>query len=86
MVMGESSLPRFSVPVLRPVGLIFRSITVSICCNYGNGRYEVFLDGESVATGGKFQKSETKPVGECDSPTVRDKLDLSFVRIDFVLI
>jgi len=36
-----------------------------ICCKEGDGGYEVFLDGESVATGGKFQKSETKPVGEC---------------------
>lgn len=31
-----------------------------ICCDYGDGYYEVLLDGEIMAAGGEFENTETK--------------------------
>lgn len=31
-----------------------------MCCEYGNGGYEVFVDGRTIASGGDFQSSESK--------------------------
>lgn len=36
-----------------------------ICCSYGQGSYEVTVDGVSVKEGGDFASSETTPFGEC---------------------
>ncbi|MCP4643074.1 MAG: hypothetical protein GY851_21690, partial [bacterium] len=38
---------------------IFDSFGDGICCAYGNGSYEIFYEGGSVATGGVFGASET---------------------------
>jgi hypothetical protein len=36
-----------------------------ICCNYGNGGYEILVDGVSVHTGGQFGSLETKTIRAC---------------------
>ena len=36
-----------------------------ICCEYGNGSYDVRVNGSSAATGGNFQSTETKSFGTC---------------------
>ena len=42
-----------------------------ICCGYGDGSYEVTLNGELVASGGEFGSSETTTFGadDCDGPS-----------------
>ncbi len=39
---------------------IFDSYGDGICCAYGLGKYEIFVDGTSVVSGGEFASSETK--------------------------
>lgn len=39
-----------------------------ICCGYGNGFYEVTLNGDLVAEGGNFGSSESTTFGSCDPP------------------
>ena len=38
---------------------IFDSYGDGICCGYGNGYYELILDGNSIATGGDYDVSES---------------------------
>ena len=51
-----------------------------ICCNYGQGGYEILVDGVSVHTGDQFGTLETKTIGACPTSEfavtkVRVKLD-----------
>ena len=38
---------------------IYDSYGDGMCCGYGNGSYEVYIDGNLVASGGKFAFNET---------------------------
>ena len=40
-----------------------------ICCDYGNGSYQVTVNDEVVMSGGAFQSSETAVYGECSDST-----------------
>jgi hypothetical protein len=52
---------------------IFDSFGDGICCNYGNGYYNIYVDGQLIATGGNFNNNETvnfncPPGSSCTSP------------------
>ncbi len=53
-----------TVPLCLPNGCytfnIFDSYGDGICCAYGNGSYNVVVNGSSVASGGQFTTSQTK--------------------------
>ena len=59
----ESGLTTFSVSQCFDYGsyefIIYDSFEDGICCEYGKGRYSVFIDKDEVITGGAFDKSET---------------------------
>ena len=40
-----------------------------ICCEYGEGSYQVSVDGLTVMSGGSFKSSETAVYGECSDGT-----------------
>merc|ERR1719389_226473 len=40
-----------------------------MCCNQGQGKYEVYMDGELVVSGGEFDAMESHFFGNCsDGP------------------
>lgn len=41
-----------------------------ICCRYGNGSYELTIDGKTIASGGEFGSSESKEFCVGDSDTI----------------
>ena len=53
-----------TVPLCLPNGCytfnIFDSYGDGICCAYGNGSYNVVVNGTNVASGGQFTTSQTK--------------------------
>lgn len=53
---------------------IFDSYGDGICCGYGNGSYNVSVDGQTVASGGSFGSSETTNfcIGGGPAPTCND--------------
>jgi len=49
---------------------IFDSYNDGMCCNYGNGSYEVSVNGAVIKTGGQFGASESTPLsGQAPPPT-----------------
>ena len=46
---------------------IYDSYGDGICCRYGRGSYEVFYDGESIKSGGRFGASESVSFGSCSN-------------------
>ena len=51
-----------------------------ICCSYGEGSYQIILEGDTIATGGEFGSSESILV-HCDSTTVSITSPLSLSDI-----
>mmetsp|Transcript_26603 Transcript_26603/g.38891 ORF Transcript_26603/g.38891 Transcript_26603/m.38891 type:complete len:599 (-) Transcript_26603:72-1868(-) len=39
-----------------------------ICCNFGDGSYNILYNGESVASGGEFLNEDIKIFGQCGTP------------------
>jgi len=49
---------------------IFDSYNDGMCCNYGNGSYEVSVNGAVIKTGGQFGASESTPLsGQAPPPS-----------------
>jgi len=55
----------YTVPSGRFEFQIFDAYADGICCAYGDGSYQVSVDGQVVMSGGSFQSSETAVYGEC---------------------
>ncbi len=52
---------------------IYDSYGDGICCGYGNGSYEIIVDGTSIATGGQYTNQESvsfncPPGSNCENP------------------
>jgi len=49
-----------------------------ICCEQGDGYYEVHVDNSLKISGGQFKKEETKVFGECASPPVPENVVITY--------
>ena len=58
----------YCLPAARFKFTLRDSFDDGICCGYGNGSYEVSLNGEVMASGGTFYSEESHEFGSCATP------------------